>query len=76
MIEDWSRRAEGAGVSLSKFVIEHVLDSIRHEDDEEGYLSRADLIKRLRDMEEEIKRLLEQNRLLKKLVENLDNEFR
>lgn len=76
MVEDWKRRAEKAGVSLSKFVIERVLDSIRREDGEEGYLSRADLIKRLRDAEEEVKRLREENRLLKKLVENLDNELR
>lgn len=76
MVEDWKRRAERAGVSLSKFVIERVLDSIRREDGEEGYLSRADLIKRLRNTEEEIKRLREENRLLRKLVENLDNELR
>ena len=36
MVEDWKRRAERAGVSLSKFVIERVEDSIRRE---EGYLS-------------------------------------
>ncbi|MEM2182792.1 MAG: hypothetical protein QXQ62_01485, partial [Candidatus Bathyarchaeia archaeon] len=76
MVEDWKRRAERAGVSLSKFVIERVLDSIRREDGEEGYLSRADLIKRLRDAEEEVKRLREENRLLRRLVENLDNELR
>ncbi|MEM2717611.1 MAG: hypothetical protein QXJ13_00005, partial [Candidatus Bathyarchaeia archaeon] len=76
MVEDWKRRAERAGVSLSKFVIERVLDSIRREDGEEGYLSRADLIKRLRNTEEEVKRLREENRLLRKLVENLDNELR
>ncbi|MEM1556371.1 MAG: hypothetical protein QXY57_03165, partial [Candidatus Bathyarchaeia archaeon] len=66
MVEDWKRRAERAGVSLSKFVIERVLDSIRREDGEEGYLSRADLIKRLRDAEEEVKRLREENRLLRR----------
>ncbi|MEM4521450.1 MAG: hypothetical protein QXF23_06995 [Candidatus Bathyarchaeia archaeon] len=49
MFEDWKRRAERAGVLLSKFVIERVLDSIRREDGEEGYLSRADLIKGLRN---------------------------
>lgn len=76
MVEDWKRRAERAGVSLSKFVIERVLDSIRREGGEEGYLSRIELIKRLRKAEEEAKRLREENRLLKRLVENLDNELR
>jgi predicted DNA-binding protein len=55
MAERWKRRAEKAGVSISKFVIERVEDSIRREEGEEGYLSRAELIKRLREAEEEIK---------------------
>jgi len=76
MVEGWRRRAEKAGVSISKFVVERVLDSIRLEDGEEGYLSRAELVKRLRDAEEELKRLREENRLLKRLAENLDNELK
>jgi predicted RNase H-like nuclease (RuvC/YqgF family) len=76
MVEDWKRRAEKAGVSVSKFVIERVEDSIRREEGEEGYLSRAELVKRLRSAEEELKRLREENRLLKRLVENLDNELK
>jgi len=76
MVEDWKFRAERAGVSLSKFIVERVLDSIRREDGEEGYLSRAELIKRLRSAEEELKRLRDENRLLRRLVENLDNELR
>jgi len=76
MVEDWKRRAEKAGVSLSKFVIERVEESIRREEGAEGYLSRAELIKRLRDAEEELKKLRNENRLLKKLAENLDNELK
>jgi transposase len=76
MVEDWKRRAEKAGVSISKFVIERVEESIRREEGEEGYLSRAELIKRLRDTEEELKKVKNENRLLKKLAENLDNELR
>jgi len=53
-----------------------VEDSIRREECEEGYLSRAELIRRLRDAEEELKRLREGNRLLKRLAENLDNELK
>jgi len=76
MVEDWKRRAERAGVSLSKFIVERVEDSIRREDSEEGYLSRAELIKRLREADEELKKLKEENRLLRRLVENLDNELK
>ena len=76
MAEDWKRRAEKADVSISKFVVERVEDSIRREEGEEGYLGRAELIKKLRDAEEEMKKLTNENRLLKKLAENLDKELR
>jgi len=76
MVEDWKRRAEKAGVSLSKFVIERVEDSIRREEGEEGYLSRLELIKRLKRAEEELKQLRSENRLLRRLVENLDKELK
>ncbi|MEM1666524.1 MAG: hypothetical protein QXW12_04185 [Nitrososphaerota archaeon] len=76
MVEDWRRRAEKAGVSISRFVVERVEDSIRREEGEEGYLSRAELVKRLRSAEEELKSLREENRLLKRLAENLDNELK
>ncbi|MEM3387092.1 MAG: hypothetical protein QXN08_05415 [Nitrososphaerales archaeon] len=75
MDEDW-RRAEKAGVSISRFVVERVEDSIRREDGEEGYLSRAELVKRLGDAEEELKKLRSENALLKRLTENLDNELK
>jgi len=76
MVEDWKQRAEKSGFSISKFVVERVEDSIRREEGEEGYLSRGELIKKLRDAEEELKKLRNENRLLKKLTENLDNELR
>lgn len=76
IVEDWKRRAEKAGVSISRFVVERVEDSIRREEGEESYLSRAELVKRLRSTEEELKKLREENRLLKRLVENLDNELK
>lgn len=76
MVEDWKRRASKAGVSISKFVVERVEDSIRREEGEEGYLSRLQLIERLRKEEDELKRLREENRLLRRLVDNLDRELK
>ena len=76
MAEDWKQRAEKAGTSVSKFVVERVEDSIRREEGEEGYLSRLGLIRRLSNAEEELKKLRRDNRLLKKLVDNLDNELK
>ncbi|MQY62335.1 hypothetical protein GH146_03485 [archaeon] len=76
MTGDWKGRATKAGVSISKFVMDRVEDSIRNEEGEEGYLSRLELIRKLSSSEEELKRLRTDNRLLKKLVDNLDNELK
>jgi len=57
MVEDWKFRAERAGVSLSKFIVERVLDSIGREEGEESYLSHVELVRRLREAEEELMRL-------------------
>ena len=76
MVEDWKRRARRAGVSVSKYIVERVEDSIRREEGGEGYLSRFELIKRLREAEEELKQLRSENRLLRRLVENLEGELK
>jgi len=76
MVEDWKSGADKAGVSISKFVLDRVEDSVRKEDGEEGYLSRLELIKKLSSSEEELKKLRQDNRMLKNLVDNLDNELK
>ncbi|MDG6978790.1 MAG: hypothetical protein JRN58_06890 [Nitrososphaerota archaeon] len=77
MIEDWKSRAEKAGMSISKFVIDRVEDSLKREEgEEERYLSRLELVKKLKEAGEGNKKLGEENRLLKKLVENLDKELK
>lgn len=75
MADGWKCRADEAGVSVSKFVVERVEDSISKEG-EETYLSRLQLVERLRKAEDELKSLREENRLLKKLVDNLDKELK
>jgi len=76
MVRDWKERAEKAGVSVSKFVFERVEDSIRRDEGEEGYLSRLELVKRLKSAEDELNNVRKEDRMLRKLVENLDNELR
>jgi len=39
MVEDWKQRAGKAGMSVSKFVVERVEESIRREEGEEGILA-------------------------------------
>ena len=76
MVKDWKCRAEKSGVSISRFVIERVEDSLRSEEGEDAYINRAELVKKLRDSENELKKARNENRLTKKLAENLDNELR
>lgn len=77
MVEDWKSMAGNAGISISKFVMDRVEDSLRKEEGvEEGYLSRVELFKKLGAAEEEEKQLSGDNRLLRRLVENLDRELR
>lgn len=76
MANEWKSKADKAGTSISKFVIDRVEDSIRKEEEQGGYLNRLELIKRLSDTEEELKQLRKDNRLLRKLVDNLDTELK
>jgi predicted RNase H-like nuclease (RuvC/YqgF family) len=76
MADEWKSKAEKGGNSISKFVIERVEDSIRKEEEQESYLNRLELIKKLNAAEEELKQLRKDNRLLKQLVDNLDTELK
>jgi hypothetical protein len=76
MADDWKSKADKSGNSISKFVVDRVEDSIRKEEEQESYLNRLELIKKLSANEEELKQLRKDNRLLKNLVDNLDNELK
>ena len=73
--EDWKARAEKQKTSVSKFVIEHVLNSLRQED-ESNYVSRAGLVNQLRENREEIQRFKKDSALFKQLAEKLDTELK
>jgi hypothetical protein len=76
LTQDWKNKAEKAGISISKFVFDRVEDSIKKEEGEGGYLSRLDLVTRLKNQSEELRRINEDNRMLKKLVENQELELK
>jgi hypothetical protein len=76
MAQDWKNKADKSGNSISKFVIDRVEDSLRKEAGEQGYHNRLELIKKLGKAEEELNQLRKDNRLIKKLVDNLDNELK
>lgn len=76
MADGWKSLAEKARVPISKFVIEHVENSLKQEEDKKGFASRAELLKQLKEKDEEIAKLKNDNRLLKMLTENLDKELK
>lgn len=74
MAKEWKDKAKGAGISISKFVIENVENGIRRH--EEGFTPRVDLIDRVKKLEEENVELRKKNRILDKAIDNLQSELR
>ena len=75
MSEEWKASAEKQRTSISKFVIEHVINSLKQEDGKSSS-SRADLLKRLRERDEEVKNLRKEIKLFKQLADKFDTELR
>jgi predicted transcriptional regulator len=75
MVKAWKRRAERQGVSISKFVIEHVENSLQQEEDP-TYKPRGELAKEIGDLRKEIKELKDDNRQKRIVVERLETELR
>jgi len=76
MLNKWRKLAKGAGVSTSKFVIEHVENSLLMEEDKEQYESRIDLIEKNKMLMEENKDLRKRGKMLDTVVERLEGELR
>jgi hypothetical protein len=77
MAENWKTRAEKQNLSVSKFVVEHVLDSIRaKQKEDQAAFSKSDLAKELREPKEELKRVTKVSSLYRQLSEKLDNELK
>lgn len=75
MVDAWKERAEKAGVSISKFVIENVENSLRQEENN-TYVSRSQLSDKIKSLEEENKKLAQENNMLSTLAEKLDNQLK
>ena len=73
---DWKARAKKTGVSISEFVYEHVSNSLRQEDGEAGYKPRSELIEQLREKDEAIEKLTEDNRVVRLALQNVERELR
>lgn len=67
MVETWKRLADKQGTSVSKFVREHVENSLRQET-EPSYKSRGELLKELRELKEKLAEERKKTRRLDLLV--------
>ena len=76
LVERWKEAAKKQGTSVSKFVIEHVENSLRQEEEEPGYKSRGELWKEIKRLREELKETARQKRLLDLVVDKLEKEVR
>ncbi len=75
MAKEWKGRAEAGGLSISKFVVEHVQNSLSQEEDP-GYASRSELLRRLGSLEDENRRLSEEDDILKSAYARLEEELK
>jgi len=75
MVERWKERAKRQGTSISKFVLEHVENSLRQEE-EPSYKSRGELLNEIRKLKEELEEERKKSRRLDLLVEKLEKELR
>jgi hypothetical protein len=74
MAARWKGLAEAAGTSISKFVMEHVENSLGRE--EEGYSSRSVVIEENRHLRESLKEKEKRGHHLEILVEKLEEDLR
>jgi predicted nucleic acid-binding Zn-ribbon protein len=75
MVKDWKKRAKRQGASISKFVIEHVENSL-HQEEVPTYKPRGELIKEIGELRNEIKELQGDNRQKRIVIERLEHELR
>lgn len=75
MVDRWKTLAEKSGTSISKFVAEHVENSLRREDDDK-YLSRGRLIEENQNLKEALTEKEQRIRHLELLVEKLEQDLR
>jgi len=76
MTEKWKNLSDKADTSISKFVIEHVENSLRQEEGEENYTTRIELLKDQQQLNEENSQLRKQNKMMNTVIDRLEDELR
>lgn len=75
MAEEWKENARKQGTSVSKFVIEHVENSL-HQEEDPGYKSRGELWRTIKELQEQLKEVEREKRILEHVVDKLEEENR
>jgi hypothetical protein len=76
MVEQWKSLADRSGCSISKFVMEHVENSIHLEEDKGDYQSRVGLIDQIKELKDENKTLVKKIQQLDTLIDRYDKELK
>jgi len=76
MVSKWKENADKENLSISKFVIEHVENSLRQEEGEDSYTSRIELVEENRKLNEENKDFKRKIKILDTVVDRLEEELR
>jgi hypothetical protein len=75
MTKNWKELSDKAGCSISKFVIEHVENSLRQEDEKDDYIPRVELLDELRRIKEENQELQKQKKQLDIVIERHEKDL-
>lgn len=76
MREEWKELAKKTGIPFSKFVIEHVKNSLQKEQNRETFASRAEILDNLKKAQEENIELNKKIKMYESLVFRLEEENR
>jgi hypothetical protein len=76
MVKQWKEASGKADMTLSKFVIEHVNNSLQQEQNKEGFASRAEILDDIKKLQEENKELYKKIKMFESLVMRLEEENR
>jgi hypothetical protein len=76
MKKQWEDMSGQSKTSTSKFIIEHVNNSLQQEQNKEGYSSRAELLDDMKKIQDENKELYKKIKMYESLVMKLEEENR
>ena len=72
----WKGMADKADTSISKFVIEHVENSLQQLEGNNDYISMSDLQKQLRELKKENQILQKNNKIMDTVIDRLEEELK